>query len=122
MLSNEDLDYMREAIEDLLPDTCDILQVTQTPDGFGGVSQTWGTAAAGTAVPCRLDIVSNGSPESVAGASVRAYQETVLSMPYNIVVSTTNRIKHEGTTYAVQAVNTGQSWIAVKRCKLERVE
>jgi hypothetical protein len=122
MLSSDDLAYMREAIEDLLPDTCEILQVTQTADGYGGVTQTWGTAAAGTAVPCRLDMVTSRVNESVAGASVRAYQETVLSMPYNIVVSTTNRIKHEGTTYAVQSVNTGQSWIAVKRLTLERVE
>ena len=122
MLSNDELAYMREAIEELLPDTCDILQVTQVSDGFGGVTQTWGTAAAGTAVSCRLDIVSSRTNESVAGASVRAYQETVLSMPYNIVVSTTNRIKHDGLTYAVQSVNTGQSWIAVKRLTLERVE
>jgi len=122
MLSSDDLAYMREAIDELLPDTCDILQVTQTADGYGGVTQTWGTAAAGTAVPCRLDMVMSRINESTAGASVRAYQETVLSTPYNITIATTNRILHEGTTYAVQSVNTGQSWIAVKRVTLERIE
>lgn len=122
MLSSRELEFMREAIEDLLPDTCDILQVTETPDGFGGVTQTWGTAVSGTAVPCRLDIINRTSDrESIAGAGIKAFQETILSLPYDAQITVTNRVQHNGTIYNVHSVNTGQSWIAVKRAALERV-
>lgn len=122
MLSSRELEFMREAIEDLLPDTCDILQVTETPDGFGGVTQTWGTASNGTAVPCRMDIINRASDgETVSGAGIKAFQETILSMPYDTQITVTNRVQHNGTVYNVHSVNTGQSWIAVKRATLERV-
>lgn len=121
MLSTSDLSYMRDVIGDLLPDTCNILSVTETADGMGGVTPTWGTTSAGVA--CRLDIiVSRSDEEQIAGASLRAFQETVLSVPYSTSISTTNRIEHGGYTYDVKATNTDQSWIAVKRATLERVE
>lgn len=121
MLETADLAYMRDAIADLLPDTCNILSVTETADGFGGVSQSWGTASANVA--CRLDIVrDNQSDEAIAGASRRNFQETVLSLPYNTTISVSNRVEHGGYTYNVTANNTDQSWIAVKRVVLERIE
>ena len=120
MLSSQDLQYMRDSIALLFPDTCNILSVTETADGFGGVSQSWGTASA--SVSCRLDIVPTQTEEQVNGASLRNFQETVLSIPYSTSIAVTNRVEHGGYTYNVIATNTDQSWIAVKRATLERIE
>jgi hypothetical protein len=107
---------MRESIGQLLPDTCKILTATDTPDGMGGFTQSWGTAAV---VSCRLDITNK--MEGLGGASMREYQATVLSVPYNTTVDVNYRVEHGGYTYNVTAVNNDQSWIAVKRVTLERV-
>ena len=77
MLSNSELAYMREAIDDLLPDTCNILSVTETNNGMGGVVQTWGTATAG--VICRVDVTNLRSGEQVTGGSLKPFQQTILS-------------------------------------------
>lgn len=117
MLSNAELAFMRASIEELLPDTCNLLTLTTTPDGMGGYSEAWGTAA-GT-ISCRLDITRK--TDGVGGASYREYQETVLSLPYDTTVDIDYRVEHGGYTYNVSSVNNDQSWIAVKRVMLERV-
>ena len=120
MLSSNELAYMQESIAALLPDTCNILTVTESPDGFGGVTQTWGTASSNVA--CRLDVTNQiGTDEAAGGASLKSYQQTILSVPYNTTVGNNYRIEHGGFTYNVTATNTDQSWIAVKRVTLERV-
>lgn len=119
MLSSSELTAMREAIAQLFPDTCNILTATQAADGYGGIVQTWGTAAA--SVSCRLDVINRQMGINVDGASVREYQETVLSIPYNTTIDKDYRVEHGGYTYNVTATNNDQSWIAVKRVMLERV-
>jgi len=117
-LSNAELTAMRDVIEDeLLPDTCDILSVTKTPDGQGGVTETWGTAYAGVAF--RLDMKQGR--EMVSGGALQPFTEYVGSLPYDATVTNANRILHSGTTYAVTSVNNGQSWIAVTRVMLEKL-
>jgi hypothetical protein len=118
MLSALELETMRDSTELLMPDTCNILTATQSADGYGGIAQTWGTAAA--SVSCRLDILHK-TVSGVDGASLREYQETILSIPYNTTVDKDYRVEHGGYTYNVTAVNNDQSWIAVKRVFLERV-
>jgi hypothetical protein len=108
---------MRDTVEQLLPDTCYILSVTESPNGMGGKTQTLGTA--GTSI-CRLDMVNTGTPETMQGAGMRGRQETILSLPYDATVTTVNKILHEGITYNVQSVNIGASWMAEKRCTLEK--
>lgn len=121
MLEAADLAYMRESIAELLPDTCNILSVTETADGQGGISQTWGTASA--SVSCRIDVIRDPRMDELrAGASVRNFQATFLSLPYSATVTVSNRVEHGGLTYNVVSTNTDQSWIAVKRVELERIE
>ena len=118
MLTSSELAYMREAIEDLLPDTCNLLTVTESADGQGGFSQTWGTASS--SVACRLDVVSGR--EQVAGGALQPYIKTMLSLPYNTTITDAYRVEHGGITYAVIAPpNNDQSWKAVARVELERV-
>lgn len=117
MLTNADLVYMRKSVEQLFPDTCYILTVSESPNGMGGRTVTLGTA--GTSI-CRLDMVDNRNAETMQGAGMRSSQETILSMPYDASVTTVNKILHEGITYNVQSVNIGASWKAETRCTLEK--
>lgn len=111
------LTAMRAAIAELLPDTCNILSVTQVADGQGGVTETWGTASNNIA--CRLDVVNKR--EQVAGGAVQQFTGYVLSCPYDTTISAANRVEVSSVTYAVTGLNDGQSWKAVKRVMLEAV-
>lgn len=119
MIDTAMLAVMREAIGDLLPDTCNILSVTRTADGMGGFTETWGTATAG--VSCRLDLVTRDLNEMVKGGAVNPYPQYMLSVPYDTTLAVENRIEHNSVTYAVVKVNTSQSWKAVARAVLELV-
>jgi hypothetical protein len=110
---------MRSAIGELLPDTCNVITITNTPDSMGGQTQTRGTSSA---VAFRLDVISKmGTGESVSAGAVQAFMSYKGSLPYDTTVTTDNQILHNGVFYAVTLVNTNQSWIAVKRVDLEKI-
>jgi len=115
MLSSNDLSYMRDSVELLLPDTCYILTNAGTVDGSGGVTESWGTA--GTA-NCRLDTI-NGNYRNMAGA-VQTYNKLILSLPYDTTITEANRVYYNSTTYQVTSVNDG-SWLATKRAEVQKV-
>ena len=117
-LTARELAQMRADIEDLFPDTCDILSVAYTSDSEGGFAEAWGTATAG--VHCRIDYRSG--TERMTGGAIQPYNKAVISLPYNTTISATNRIKSGAYTWSILSLNDGQSWQAVKRAELERVE
>ena len=107
---------MRSAIGELLPDIGQVITLTYTPDNYGGQVVTRGTA---TAIPCRVDVKS--AREILTGGAVQPYTMTMLSVPFDTVITSDNQFLHNGVTYAVKPVNSDQSWIAVKRCELEKI-
>ena len=117
-LTARELAQMQADINDLLPDTCDILSVAYTSDSEGGFAEAWGTATAG--VKCRIDYRSGR--ESMTGGAIQPYSKAVLSVPYNTALSLTNRVKVGDYVWSIVSINDGQSWQAVKRAELERVE
>lgn len=117
MITENMLADMRASINELMPDTCDILSLTATADGQGGVSQTW--AASSTNVKCRLDVISKR--EATTGGAVQQFTGYVLSLPYDTTINDTDRVEIDDITYAVTGLNDGQSWKAVKRVMLEAV-
>jgi head-tail adaptor len=119
-LTAAELAQIRADIADLLPDTCNILQLTRTSDNAGGWSEAWGTATGGTAVPCRLDFTQPGR-ESVASASLTPFKSGMVSMAYDKTVTTANRVEIASTQYNITGVNDNQSWIGVKRVSVERI-
>lgn len=121
MLNENDLAYMRGAIEELLPATCHILSATRTSDGQGGWADTWGTAAYNKA--CRLDYqqAMGRRGEMLFGNAMQPYVGFVLSLPHGTVVTDTNRIQIGSSYYNVTAVDNGKSWSAVVRCAVEAV-
>jgi SPP1 family predicted phage head-tail adaptor len=117
ILSAAELADMRAAVEELMPDTCNLLTSTYTPDGAGGGTLTWGTVSA--AVACRLDIESG--MEQIAGGAMQPFTRTVLSIPYDTTITNEYRVEHGGYIYNVKATNLDQSWPIVKRVELSRV-
>lgn len=120
MLTTTELAQMRADIAQLLPDTCDVLEVSRASDGAGGWADTWGTVAGGSALPCRLDFPNPGK-ESVVNATLTPFKSGMVSLAYDKAVTTANRLSISGVIYNVTGVNSGQSWIAVKRVSVERV-
>ena len=117
-LSTAELNSIREAIDDLFPDECNILTLTQVSDGAGGVEDSWGTTT--TAAICRLDFPSPGK-EAMANASLTPFKRGIVSMPYDTTVAVANRLEINSLTYNIVGVNTNQSWIGVKRLVVEQV-
>jgi len=117
MLSASELVQIRSDIAGLLPDTCNIISVTNTPDGFGG--STEGTSIIGTAIKCRIDFPNPGK-ESVSGESLRPFKTGMVTMAYDQAITTENRLVINTNTYNIVGVNIDQSWIGCKRVAVER--
>ena len=118
-LTDAELASIRDDIADLLPDTCIIIMVTNTPDGFGGYTQ--GTAAAGT-VNCRLDakIINNlRASESIAAGGIQPFHQYILTVPYDTTITTNNQVQKDNEVYNVISVDTEKSWIGSVRVILE---
>ena len=75
-LTVKELAQMRADIEDLMPDTCDILSVAYTSDGEGGMAETWGTALR--MWNCRIDYRSGS--EKMMGGAIQSYSKAVIQL------------------------------------------
>ena len=116
-LTDAELTQMRADVADVaLPDTCDVLSLTQVSDGQGGFADTWGAATA--SVACRLDY--RGGIESVAGGAVRPFTGWYLTIPYDTSLTTANRIYHGTISYNVIEVDANKSWSLFLYARLER--
>lgn len=118
-VSSSELARMRDDIEaELMPDTCTILSVTQTSDGAGGWSDTWGTLTSN--VPCRLDPINGRNGEAYAAAGIVDFKGYTLTVPFDTGLTIAHRIIHESITYNVKAVRGG-SWLVAQRAIVEQV-
>jgi hypothetical protein len=116
-LSNRELREMREAVDDLFPDFCNLLTTTRTSNGQGGFTEAWGTATKN--VPCRLD--QQVGAERLTDGSVRAFTSYELAIPFDVTISEAYRVEHGDYTYHVTDANRAQSWQVEKVILLERI-
>lgn len=117
-LTAAELAQIRSDIASLLPETCTILGITRTSDNQGGWTETQGTVTAN--VPCRMDFPNPGK-EQMSGGALIPFKQGILSMAYDVTVTTANQILMNSVTYNVTAVNDNQSWIGGKQVIVERV-
>ena len=117
-LTTAELAQIRADINSLLPDTCSILGITRTSDGAGGWTEAQGTVTAN--VPCRLDFPNPGK-EQMSGGALIPFKQGILSMAYDVTVTTAHQILMNSVTYNVTAVNDNQAWIGSKQVIVERV-
>ena len=120
LLTDADLNYLRDTIEEMFPDVCTILSEARTPDGQGGQTPTWGTVA--TNVPCRFDEIMAVSNALVpAGNGLREAHRYALSLAHDVTLGIHDRVEIGSATYNVVSVNENVSWQAVTRAALELV-
>jgi len=118
LLVDADLALMRAIIAETLPDICNILSESITPDGQGGVTSTWGTVT--TNAPCRFDDITARVTELVvAGGGQKAAHRYQLTLLYDETINAGNRVELGGATYTVVGVNASQSWKVDARAVLE---
>lgn len=121
MLGSADLSYMRSSIDELLPDTANILSCTYASDGQGGYTQTWGTTSAG--VRCRLDPGRKESSERLqGGAVILPYSYWILTLEHGASLSAEQRVRIGGDTYEVRSVDVGKSWSGSVRAAVTRAD
>lgn len=118
MLGTADLDWMRDTLEQLMPDTCVILSPTNTSDGQGGWTTTWGTAAQKR---CRIDPGRKEMYERVTGAALQPYSWWWLTLPHDTVIDETYRVVVNGDTYNVVNHDDNKSWQATLRVAVMKV-
>jgi SPP1 family predicted phage head-tail adaptor len=115
MLTADELTAIRADVARLLPDTGYVLSLTQTSDGQGGFTETWGTA---TTTTYRLDPVRG--QEQQAGAALQPYHTFTLTLPYSVTVTPAQRFQAaDGTRYAITSVDGAKSWKASTRATVE---
>jgi len=116
MFSNAELTSMRATLAELMPDSCAILSVTNTPDGQGGQTQTWGTVTA--SVQCRLDPFRG--KEVMVGDARQPFNGYVLTLPHDTTITAANRVILGTSTYNVTSVDLNKSWAITRRAYVEK--
>lgn len=116
-LSAAELAQIRADINTLLPDTCNILTRTLTPDGQGGNSEAWGTATA--SVACRLDPIRGR--EVVVGENMQPFHNYMLTLPHGTSIDEGGRVEVSTDTFTVVSVDATKSWSASVRAEVERL-
>ena len=115
-----ELIQMRADVQELMPDTCNLLTATGTADGYGGVTMTWGTATSG--VSCRLDNASNTTyGEKLVANGIQPFSRWILSVPYGSAMTDEMRVEIGADIYNVTMVDVDKSWPIVERAVLEAV-
>jgi len=112
-----ELERLRADLDALLPDTAYILSVTYSPDGYGGLSETWGTAST---CLCRIDPLRGG--EVLTGGAVQPWHGYQFTAPHGVTLTSENRVKIGAVTYSVKSVDAGKSWAGSTRVVLEVIE
>jgi hypothetical protein len=112
------LDCMRSAIESTLSGTAYILSLSQAGDGFGGQTDTYGTA--GTA---NCYIYATGKMREYPFADgVRSVPEFQVTVPYGTALYGRNRIVSNGYTYEVTGSNMGETNHVATRAMCVRID
>lgn len=121
ILTDADIAYMQDVIDEMLPDVCNILSEALASDGQGGQTSTWGTIASNVA--CRFDEASRTGTNQLVpiGGGLREAHRYVLSLPHDTTIAAHDRVEFGTNTYHVISVNVGASWLAVTRAMLELV-
>ena len=119
MIPTRTLELTKQQFAKILPDTCNILSATNTPNDQGGFTQTWGTTTAG--VKCRVDPA--GGQEQIVADSLRPFSSWILTVKADTTITEQNRVEFDGNTYNVTGIiNDGSSWHIVTKVKMEKVQ
>lgn len=124
-LTAAELASIRSDVNQLMPDTCTIEQVTETQDAIGSPARSFSNRATGVA--CRLDAfssITSVGKDFISSMKNYLIQEGqyILTLPYDTTVIESDRIVINGSTYEIAHIDEDKSWIVSKRLVLEKVE
>lgn len=99
----------------LFNDSCTITRLVETPDGQGGIDETW--AAQGTAV-CRL--VTNTGTTSQVGAQMLRSGDYTLTVPFDTNIAEDDKVllASSGFTFRVLFVDDVRVWRSAIRVQV----
>lgn len=118
MLTQPELTQMRMTAEAALPDRGQIQRRTLTPDGYGNQTETWNALAW---VNCRIAPDKFRSPEREQAGVITAIGDFILTLPWNAVIDSKDRIVINSTTYEVTEPITDTSWRLSRRMRVQKV-
>ena len=117
-LTDAELTAMRATVAGFLPDTCTLQTPTETSDGMGGWTTTYGDTHKNVA--CR--IWQKGGSEETVGAQSAEVTRWVLTVAYDQALDATMRCVHDGHTYQVNDVADTPSERLQRRAWITRIE
>lgn len=89
----------------------EILSSTETPDGSGGTTTTWGTTTSN--VPVRVSPVSRGMTEQIQAMGYSPMEVLILELPLGTVISEANRFSIGARLFEVIGVLGDYTYDAV---------
>lgn len=114
-VSSAELDEMRSASEDLMPDTCIIKSLATVSDGEGGYEESW--VASGT-VTCRVESIRTSEP--VEGGKKYPAHSYTLTIPHDAAIKTTDHVSIGAIDYNVIGLD-GSSYNVNQVCIIEKL-
>lgn len=107
MLTATDLQSMRAALQESLPETVTIQRLTRASDGMGGFNETWAQVAS---VPGRLSPAGTQPTEGVVASVLQSQQAWIVTLPAGTAVTAADRLQIGSRTFEVIGVQAPRSY------------
>jgi len=123
-LTAAELTDIRADVEDLLPSTCEIQELTTANNAIGEAVKSYATRSGASAIACRLDpMIPPGGWETLGGFMdlTKYVGKWILTLPYDTVITLNDRVIINSNTFEVDHLDDDKSWKASVRCTLEKV-
>lgn len=119
MITADQLDLMRETLEESLVDTAVLYSPAWNSDGMGGGTTTWNVAGT---VPCRIAPALAGEGEVVDGGRVQPDFEYVVTLPAETSINEDMRTLINGATYSIVSLRVPRSMAVSCRVNVKEVK
>lgn len=117
MLTATELASMRVIATSALPDTAVVSSGTFVSDSGGGGSIAY--VPSGT-VDCRIAPVAVAEGERTSGGRISADAEYVVTLPFDVEITTDSQLEIDGETYHVELIRD-RSWNLSTRVEVQKV-
>lgn len=117
MLSDAQLERMRNVANDSLPGTAIIRAGTLASDGGGGYSETFSNSGT---VACRVAPILRGD-EGQVGGRISSDADWIVTLPAQTSVETDDQLLIDGDTHTVVAVKSPRSFETTCRVETRRL-
>lgn len=117
MISAADLASMRSAMDQSLPDSCDVVRATIASDGAGGETTGWASVAT---VACRVSPATGR--EGLIAAALASVGPWIVTVPAETDAGVTDRIAWRGRTFEISSVLAPSTWEIARRLNCTEVK